>query len=333
MRSRAGEAAGEPPSRMLPPRRWRGWVLIMTRNMPEKDTRQHCGFVAIAGRPNVGKSTLLNRLLGQKLSITSKKPQTTRHQLLGIRTRGNAQVLYVDTPGIHGKQARAINRYMNRSAQAVLRDVDLILLVVDRTEWNRDDELVAEMLGSMGASVIVVVNKIDAVKDKRKLLPQLERLQAMFPKAEIIPVSAQSGDNVDRLEALVAERLPEGPFLFPAEQVTDRSERFLVSEIIREKMMRQLGDELPYALTLQIDRFEDGDDISYIDATAFVERDGQKIILIGKQGERIKRIGTDARNDIEKLLGRKVMLRLWVKVRAGWSDDERALKSLGYDDV
>ena len=312
---------------------WRDSVLNMTRNTPDMETTQRCGFAAIVGRPNVGKSTLLNRLLRQKISITSKKPQTTRHQLLGIRTTADAQVMYVDTPGIHGKQARAINRYMNRSAQAVLRDVDVILFVVDRTEFTADDELVAELVDKSDAAVIVVVNKIDLLKDKKRLLPQLERLQAMFPEADLVPLSAESGDNLDTLEALVAKRLPTGPFLFPEEQLTDRSERFLVAEIVREKMMRQLGDEVPYALTLQVDRFEEGEKIVHIDATAFVERDAQKMILIGKNGDRIKRIGSDARRDIEKLLDKQVMLRLWVKVKSGWSDDERALKSLGYDDV
>ena len=293
----------------------------------------HCGYVAIVGRPNVGKSTLLNQLLGQKLSITSKKPQTTRHHLLGIRTSGQVQALYVDTPGIHRRETRAINRYMNRSAQAVLRDVDVIVFVVDRTQWNDDDELVASLVESAHAALILVVNKIDLISNKRTLLPHLQQLQARFPNAEIVPLSASSGDNLARLEELVATRLPEGPFLFPEEQVTDRTERFLVAEIIREKMMRQLGDELPYALTLQIDRFEEADKLVRLDATAFVEREGQKVILIGKGGEKLKRIGSDARRDIEALLGKKVMLNLWVKVKSGWSDDDRALKSLGYDDV
>lgn len=305
----------------------------MTRTMPDPAGRQHCGYVAIIGRPNVGKSTLQNRLLGHKLSITSRKPQTTRHRLLGIRTCDNAQMLYVDTPGIHGNGARAINRYMNRSAEAVLSDVDVILFVVENIVWTPDDERVAGMLDTSDAALIVVVNKIDLIKDKRRLLPGLDRLQNRFPEAEIVPLSAETGDNVDVLESLVAERVPAGPFLYPEEQITDRSERFLVAEIIREKMMRLLGDEMPYAVTPQIDRFDDGTSVIHIDATVFVEREGQKIILIGTNGERIKRIGSDARRDIEKMLGRKVMLRLWVKVKSGWSDDDRALKSLGFDDV
>ena len=297
------------------------------------DTGAKCGYVAIIGRPNVGKSTLLNYILGQKLSITSKKPQTTRHQLLGIKTTESAQVLYVDTPGIHGDGKRAINRYMNRSAKTVLRDVDLILFVVDRMKWNTDDELVAKNIEKRDGNLIIVINKVDLIKDKRVLLPHLEKLQHMFPEADLIPVSAESGDNLPALERLVEERLPTGPFLFNEEQLTDRSERFLVSEIIREKIMRQLGDEVPYAVTIQIERFKSIRQTVHIDAVVFVERDGQKAILIGKNGTKLKRIGTDARQEIENLISKKVMLGLWVKVKSGWSDDERALRSLGYDDV
>ncbi len=297
------------------------------------DTGAKCGYVAIIGRPNVGKSTLLNYILGQKLSITSKKPQTTRHQLLGIKTTESAQVLYVDTPGIHGDGKRAINRYMNRSAKTVLRDVDLILFVVDRMKWNTDDELVAQNIEKRDGNLIIVINKVDLIKDKRVLLPHLEKLQHMFPEADLIPVSAESGDNLPALERLVEERLPTGPFLFNEEQLTDRSERFLVSEIIREKIMRQLGDEVPYAVTIQIERFKSIRQTVHIDAVVFVERDGQKAILIGKNGTKLKRIGTDARQEIENLISKKVMLGLWVKVKSGWSDDERALRSLGYDDV
>jgi len=300
--------------------------------MPDSE-HTRCGYIAIVGRPNVGKSTLLNRLLGQKLSITSRKPQTTRHQLLGIKTTGSVQALYVDTPGIHQRERRAINRYMNRSAKRVLQDVDVVVFVVDRLEWTKDDEIVAGLLHDVATPLIVAVNKVDLVRDKRTLLPHLQRLQDRFPRAEIVPVSAETADNLDTLENLALERLPGGPFLFPVENVTDRSERFLVSELIREKMMRQLGDELPYALTIQVERFEDRGRTAHIDATAFVEREGQKAILIGKDGGKLKRIGADARRDIESLLGRKVMLTLWVKVKSGWSDDERALKSLGYDDV
>lgn len=303
--------------------------------MPAMDNHTNtrkCGYVAIIGRPNVGKSTLLNNLIGQKLSITSRKPQTTRHQLLGIKTGESVQVLYVDTPGIHENERKAINRYMNRSAKSTVRDVDVVVLVNDRGEWTGDDELVADAVSKATAHLILAVNKIDLMKNKQKLLPRLAWLQEKLPKAQIVPVSAETGENVDRLEALIESMLPSGPFYYPDDQVTDRSERFLVAEIIREKMMRQLGDELPYAVTVQIDRFESMEDIVHIDTTIFVERAGQKAILIGKNGSTLKRIVSDARSDMERLLESRVMLNAWVKVKSGWSDNERALKSLGYDD-
>jgi GTP-binding protein Era len=292
-----------------------------------------CGYVAIIGRPNVGKSTLLNRILGQKISITSKKPQTTRHQLLGIKTTPNCQFLYVDTPGIHGKETRAINRYMNRSAKTVVRDVDVVVFVLDRLDWHDDDEIAAETVKWHKDKLIVVINKIDLVKDKQKLLPYLAKLQEKFPGAEFVPVSAELGENVERLETLIESKLPAGAAIFPDDQITDRSTRFMVAEILREKIMRQLGEEVPYAATIQIESFKDSGKTIHIEAVVFVERDGQKAILIGKKGEKLKRIGSDARQDIETLLDRKVMLNIWVKVKANWSDDDRALKSLGYDDV
>ncbi|MDP4598425.1 MAG: GTPase Era [Pseudomonadales bacterium] len=301
--------------------------------MNESSVSERCGYVAIVGRPNVGKSTLLNYILGQKLSITSRKPQTTQHTLLGIKTSDGIQTVYVDTPGIHGDAKKAINRYMNRNARSVLRDVDVVVFVTDRTEWQSDDEITAEAIKLSKAPVIVVINKVDLLKDKSVLLPQLQMLQARLPNAEIIPVSATHGDNLKTLEALIEAKLPAGPFMFPDDQVTDRSERFLVAEIIREKIVRQLGEEIPYAATIQIERFVTEGKILHIDALILVERDGQKAIIIGKGGARLKRIGSEARQDIESLLENKVMLKLWVKVKSGWSDDERALKSLGYDDI
>ncbi len=292
-----------------------------------------CGYVAILGRPNVGKSTLLNRILGQKVSITSKKPQTTRHQLVGIKTTDNEQVLYVDTPGIHGDEPKAINRYMNRAARSVIRDVDLVIFVLDRTHWTADDQLVADAIKTAKCDVIVVLNKVDLLKDKSRLLEAMSRLQNDLPSADVVPLSAETRENLDILEELVAAKLPTGPFYFPEEQITDRSERFLVAEIIREKLMRQLGDEIPYEITIQIDRFAREAKNIRIDATIFVERDGQKAILIGSGGERLKRVGSDARKDIEQMLGEKVMLTNWVKVKSGWSNDERAMKSLGYDEL
>ena len=303
---------------------------MTTETQPSK-TR--CGYVAIVGRPNVGKSTLLNHILSQKVSITSSKPQTTRHQLLGIKTESSVQTLYVDTPGIHTEEKKAINRYMNRNAKSVLRDVDVVVFVTDRTEWSTDDKLVAELVKQSPGRLIVAINKIDLLKDKTRLLPQLQKMQAIFPDTDLIPISAETGDNTDKLEEVISGYLPESPFYFEEDQVTDRTERFMVSEIIREKMMRQLGEELPYALTIQIEQFKDEGKLVRIEAVVFVEREGQKIILIGSGGSRLKRIGTDARKDIERLLGKKVMLNIWAKVKSGWSDSDRAIKSLGYDDV
>lgn len=292
-----------------------------------------CGYIAIVGRPNVGKSTLLNQLLGQKLSITSKKPQTTRHHLLGIKTLGDCQYLFVDTPGMHSKEPRAINRYMNRNARSVINDVDVAVLVIDRDQWTADDQLVADAIKRSHARLVVVVNKVDLLNNKQRLLPVIARLSETLPDAEVIPLSAEKNENIEALEEVLARLLPEGPFYFPDDQVTDRSERFLISEIIREKLMRQLGEEVPYALTIQIDRFQAEGKTVHIDATIFVEREGQKVILIGRGGERLKRIGSDARKDIEAMLDKRVMLSTWVKVKSGWSDDDRALKSLGYDDI
>ncbi|MAI53609.1 MAG: GTPase Era [Gammaproteobacteria bacterium] len=300
--------------------------------MPTSSPTQ-CGYVAIVGRPNVGKSTLLNALLDQKLSITSRKPQTTRHQLLGIKSGTEHQILYVDTPGIHAAGKRAINRYMNRNAFSVISDVDVIVFLVDRQHWTEDDEMVLEAIQKASVKVIVAVNKVDMVKDKRQLLPLLSTLQSKVPEAEIMPISAEKGDNLKMLEQEVVKALPNGPFYFEADQVTDRSERFMASEVIREKLMRQLGDELPYAVTIQIDEFRETGTIIHIGATIFVEREGQKTILIGKSGQRLKQIGIDARRDLETMMSKKIMLNTWVKVKSGWSDSERALKSLGYDDI
>ncbi|MEM7363427.1 MAG: GTPase Era [Pseudomonadota bacterium] len=291
-----------------------------------------CGYAALIGRPNVGKSTLLNYLLGQKVSITSRKPQTTRHRLIGIKTDENTQVLYVDTPGIHDGQKKAINRYMNQAAVSVLRDVDVVVWMTDRASWNEDDEKARDAIRELGCPLIIAVNKIDLLPSQDVLVKKLTELAENFPDAELVPISATTGENVPALEALVYAAMPSGPFLFPDDQITDRSVRFMVAETVREKIMRQLGEELPYAVTVQVDEFKDDGKTIHIDMTAFVERQGQKVILIGKSGQRLKRIGTDARTDIEALLSRKVMLNLWVKVKSGWSDDERALRSLGYRD-
>jgi len=280
----------------------------------------------------VGKSTLLNHILGQKLSITSRKPQTTRHRILGIVTQDNTQTVYVDTPGIHGEERKAINRYMNRTATAALRDVDLVLFVVDGLKWMADDELVMQKIKAAGLPAMLVINKVDTVEDKEALLPRIEELIQLHGFVEVVPVSALKGHNVPRLQELVAARLPLSPPFFPEDQITDRSPRFLAAEIVREKIMRQLGDEVPYELTVEIEEFKEEGRLRRISALILVERDGQKAIVIGEGGQRLKRIGMEARQDMERLFDSKVMLSLWVKVKGGWSDDERALKSLGYDD-
>lgn len=291
----------------------------------------HCGYVAIVGRPNVGKSTLLNHILGQKLSITSRKPQTTRHRILGIVTHEKTQTVYVDTPGIHGEERKAINRYMNRAATSALKDVDLVLFVVDGLKWSPDDDLVMSKVKESSLPVMLVINKVDEVADKEALLPRITELTQQHGFVEVVPVSALRGHNVERLQELVAARLPVSPPFFPEDQITDRSSRFLAAEIVREKVMRQLGDEVPYEITVEIEEFKQEGKLKRISALILVERDGQKAIVIGDGGQRLKRIGMDARIDMEKLFGGKVMLSLWVKVKGGWSDDERALKSLGYD--
>lgn len=294
------------------------------------DSAFHCGFVAIIGRPNVGKSTLLNHILGQKISITSRKPQTTRHQILGVKTTDTAQVIYVDTPGIHNRRSTAINRYLNRAASSVLDDVDLVLFVVQAMRWTEEDEIVMSRLQYVKAPILLVVNKIDKLADKNELLPFIDRLTAMRHFDSVIPLSALHAQNIDQLEAEVYERLPHNEPFFPVDQITDRTVRFLSAEIIREKLVRELGQELPYATTVEIERFEEEHTLTRIFATIYVETKGQKAIIIGRKGARLKSIGSKARVDIEKMLEGKVYLELWVKIREGWSNDERALASLGY---
>ena len=296
------------------------------------DTPSRCGYVAIVGRPNVGKSTLLNHILGQKISITSRKPQTTRHQVLGIKTEDNHQIIFVDTPGLHKDAGKAINRYMNRAASAAIRDVDLVVFVVDRTAWTEEDSIVLEQIDQSGLPTMLVVNKIDLLADKTELLPHLQSLAAKAEFSAILPVSALRQHNVDALEEQILTLLPESGHFFPEDQITDRSQRFLAAEIVREKIMRQLGDELPYSIAVEIEEFAQEGQVLHISAVIFVERTGQKRILIGDKGSRLRSIGSDARHDMESLFDSKVMLRLWVKVKSGWSDDERALRSLGYDD-
>ena len=289
-------------------------------------------MVAIVGRPNVGKSTLLNHLLGQKLSITSRKPQTTRHQVLGVSTVENTQLIYVDTPGMHLGQSKAINRAMNKAAASALNDVGLTLFLCDRTKWTDEDEVVLELVGRQRTPVALVINKVDLMEQKNELLPFTESLSARCEFDAVFPISALRAHGLSELADYVATQAPAGPHLFPEDQITDRSQRFLAAELVREKIVRQLGDELPYATAVEIEAFEqDERGIVHINALILVEREGQKKILVGESGGRLKSIGTSARRDMERAFDSKVMLKLWVKVKSGWSDDIRALKTLGLD--
>ena len=297
------------------------------------EEKTYCGFVAIVGRPNVGKSTLLNKLLGQKVSITSRKPQTTRHRILGIDTQGAYQTIFVDTPGLHIEEKRAINRLMNRAATSSLDDVEMVVFVVDGTHWTDDDEMVQNKLRHMHCPVVLAVNKVDVIKDKEILLPHLQMLAQKGNFAEILPISAEKGTNVEKIREMAKRLLPEGEHYFPEDYITDRSSRFMASEIIREKLMRFTGEELPYSVTVEIERFKvEEDGLFHINALILVEREGQKKMVIGNKGEKLKVIGTEARLDMERLFGQRVFLELWVKVKSGWADDERALRSLGYGD-
>jgi GTP-binding protein Era len=291
-----------------------------------------CGYIALVGRPNTGKSTLLNRLIGQKISITSRRPQTTRHRIIGIKTLANAQLVYVDTPGLHGYSGRAMNRHMNRTASMAIRDVDVVVFLVEGLRWTPDDDLVLAELERLDCPVILAVNKVDLIADKEILLPGLQALSDKRVFTQVIPLSARRGDNVAELESCVESLLPLGAPFFPDDQVTDRSERFLVAERIREKLFRKLTKELPYGLSVEVEHFRRERYTLHIHALIWVERQSQKSIVIGKQGAVLREVGQQARIEIEKMLDSKVNLKLWVKVKEGWADDERALKSLGYSD-
>lgn len=294
-------------------------------------TVQKSGFVAIIGRPNVGKSTLLNCLIGEKVSIATPKPQTTRWQVLGIKTLPQAQIIYIDTPGLHSEEKRAMNRYMNRVASAVIFDADVIVFMIDATSWRSEDDMVLRKLKETDKPVVLVINKIDLVKDKAALLPVIDKLKDKFHFKHIIPISALDAENTQHLEHEIAALLPAGPQLFPEDQVTDRSMRFQIAEIIREKLILATEEELPYATTVEIEQFQQGEKLTEIGAVIWVERQGQKVIIIGKGGAKLKKIGIQARREIEKRLGTKVFLRLWVKIKENWTDNEAALRGLGYE--
>jgi GTP-binding protein Era len=279
----------------------------------------------------VGKSTLLNHLVGQKLCITSRKPQTTRHLILGIKSTENCQIIFVDTPGMHKGGKHAMNQRMNKSAAAVLHDVDIVLWVVDRSVWTEEDEQVLQRLTATECPVILAINKTDKVEEKASLLPVISRYVELRSFLAVIPVSALQGTGLDVLEDVIAKHLPVSDFIYPEDQLTDKSERFFAAEIVREKIIRQLGEELPYQTAVEIEQFVDDAGLLRIAALIIVEKEGQKKIVIGDGGERLKKIGQQARLDMEKMFGAKVMLKLWVKVRRGWADNERALNSLGIE--
>lgn len=298
---------------------------------PSETMPPRCGTVAIVGRPNVGKSTLLNRLVGQKLSITAHKPQTTRHSIVGIKTTDNLQYIYVDTPGIHVDAKRALNQVLNRTASSSLHDVDAVLMLVQALVWNDDDKRCFELVSKSGTPFYFVVNKIDKVNHKSELLPFLQSLPQPDSLQDVLLISARAGDGVEALESAVASHLPVAPFQFDEDDLTDRSSRFLASEAVREQLTRYLSAELPYALTVEIEQFEEEASLLRIGAVIWVEKASQKGIIIGKGGDRLKQVGSRARQSMETLFGSKVFLQLWVRVKEGWADDERALRSLGYE--
>lgn len=291
-----------------------------------------CGYVALIGRPNVGKSTLLNRFVGQKLSIVTAKPQTTRQQIAGIKTTAEGQVVFLDTPGIHLAAKRALNRYMNRIARAALNGVDVVLFLIEAERWTKQDEHVARALENVAVPIILVVNKVDQVADKTHLLAFLRDKVQNKPFAHVVLISARQGKGVADLEALVMQHLPFSKPMYDEDQFTDRSERFLAGELIREQLMLRLNQELPYALTVEVEEFKRTSELLRISAIIWVEREGQKQIVIGSSGQVLKQVGSRARAALEELFEQKVFLRTWVKVSSDWSDNEKSMRQLGFDE-
>lgn len=296
----------------------------------QTDKSFRCGTLAIVGQPNVGKSTLLNGLVGEKISITSKKPQTTRHRITGILTQDRCQYVFLDTPGFQTRHGGGLNRALNRSVTQALAEVDVILCVIEAGRLGTADQAVFKLLPA-NRPVLLVINKIDRLADKAELLPFIARVREAYPFVEILPLSAQSGQGTAELLKVVAGYLPQQPPFFAEDELTDRSERFLAAELLREKLFRNLGDELPYGMAVEIERFEQEGQLRRIFAAVIVDKPQHKAIVIGKGGEKLKAMATDARRDMERLFGGRVHLETWVKVKSGWADDERALKSLGYE--
>lgn len=296
-------------------------------------TDYRSGFVAIVGKPNVGKSTLMNHMIGQKISITSRKAQTTRHQILGVTTGPDCQIAFVDTPGLHATKSNILNRVMNRTARGSLAEVDCVLFVINANEeWDDLDSNVLSFIRQESQPVILVINKIDKLSSTEKLLPLLAELKSKHEFDEIVPVSALKGTQLEALRTTICRHLPQQEKLYPADQLTDKSERFIVAEMVREQIFRQVGQEVPYSVAVELEKFKESKKGVEIQVVIYVEKPGQKAILIGKNGIRIKAIGTAARESMEKFLGKKVFLETWVKVKEKWSDDIRALNSLGYGD-
>ena len=297
----------------------------------DKNVNTHCGYIGIIGRPNVGKSTLLNSLLETKLVITSKKAQTTRHNILGIKTKTDCQYIYIDTPGYRQVTDKALHRYLNRTASQTIFEADVIVWVVDATRWTKDDDAVLTLLKRAECPIVLALNKVDLVTPKQALLPLIEKYKTYYPFASIVPLTALKKIGVNDLEDELRKQLPQLPFAYDEDQLTNRDERFVISEIIREKIMRFLGKEVPYSVAVEIEQLKHEEKICHIHALLWVERDGQKAIVIGDKGENLKRIGQQARLNIETFIEKKVMLKLWVKVKSNWADSDKYLKQFGYD--
>ena len=297
--------------------------------MPQQSKKS--GYISIVGKTNVGKSTLLNEILGQKISITSRKPQTTRHRLLGVKTIKDSQMIFIDTPGFHKNYKRALNRFMNKVASNAMTGVDVLIYVIDSLEWTKEDQDITNKMIDGYRNSILAINKIDKIKNKEELLPFIESISKLKKFSDIIPISALKNQNILSLIDSILIKLPGGNHVYPEDQVADISERFLASEIIREKCITRVGDELPYRISVSIDKFKEENNVTHIDATLFVEKKSQKGMLIGSSGNKLKSIGTASRLELEDIFETKVMLNLWVKVKSGWTDNEAMLSTMGYD--